>query len=182
MQIVPTTLPGVLIVESRVFGDDRGFFNEVFVSSKFHDLGLPTEFVQDNCSRSIRHTLRGLHYQLTAPQGKLVRASAGRIFDVAVDIRRHSPTFGQWFGTTLEAGDGRQLWVPPEFAHGFLVLSEHADVSYKCTTEYDHPADRSLAWNDPDIGIEWPIDAGVMPLLSPKDAVAPRLANADLFE
>lgn len=182
MQIEPTPLPGVLILHSRVFTDDRGFFNEIFVASKFRDLGLPVDFIQDNCSRSIRHTLRGLHYQTMSPQGKLVRASSGTIFDVAVDIRRNSPTFRQWFGTSLEAGDGRQLWIPPMFAHGFLVLSESADVSYKCTTEYLHPADCSLAWNDPDIGIAWPLDMGVAPLVSEKDLAAPRLATAELFE
>ena len=181
MHIEPTPLPGVLILESRVFTDDRGFFNEIFVASKFRNLGLPTEFIQDNCSRSVRHTLRVMHYQTTSPQGKLVRASSGKIFDVAVDIRRHSPTFRQWFGTNLEAGDGRQLWIPPMFAHGFLVLSDWADVSYKCTTEYLHPADRSLAWDDPDIGIAWPLDAGLTPLVSEKDLVAPRLASAELF-
>ena len=181
MRIEPTPLPGVLMLHSRVFADDRGFFNEIFVASKFRDLGLPTEFIQDNCSRSVRHTLRGMHYQTSSPQGKLVRASFGKIFDVAVDIRRSSPTFGQWFGTILEAGDGRQLWIPPMFAHGFLVLSDTADVSYKCTTEYLHPADRSLAWDDPDIGIVWPMELGVAPLVSAKDLDAPRLASAELF-
>lgn len=179
MRVINTSLPGVVIVESPVLADDRGYFTEVFHSNKFAALGLPTSFVQDNHSRSTLHTLRGLHYQVDMPQGKLVRAVTGKIFDVAVDVRRGSATFGQWVGVVLEGGDGRQLWIPPEFAHGFLVVSETADVSYKCTTEYMHAADRSLSWNDPTIAIDWPLES--LPLLSSKDAAAPMLSSAELF-
>ena len=182
MRVLATDLPDVLIVEAPVFTDDRGFFTEVFHAEKFAPLGLPTVFTQDNHSRSAQHTLRGLHYQMQNPQGKLVRAVSGRIFDVAVDLRRSSPAFGRWTGVTLEAGDGRQLWIPPGFAHGFLVLSDVADVSYKCTTVYHHPSDRALAWNDASVGIEWPLSSGAVPRLSPKDAVAAMLPDAPVFE
>lgn len=181
MKTVDTPLPGVLIVESPVFVDERGFFTEVFHSAKFAKLGLPTDFVQDNHSRSARHTLRGLHYQLVEPQGKLVRVVAGSIFDVAVDIRRSSQWFGKSFGTVLSEGDGRQLWVPPGFAHGFLVLSASADVSYKCTALYHAESDRSLAWNDADLQIHWPDLQGGVPSLSNKDRAATLLADAELF-
>jgi dTDP-4-dehydrorhamnose 3,5-epimerase len=182
MRTTPTSLPDVLVVEAPVFTDDRGFFTEVFHADKFASLGLPLVFLQDNHSRSAQHTLRGLHYQLHEPQGKLVRAVTGRIFDVAVDVRRASPTFGQWAGVVLEGGDGKQLWIPPGFAHGFLVLSESADVSYKCTTVYHGPSDRGIAWNDPTIAIDWPIPAGVAPRLSPKDAAAVTLSAATVYE
>lgn len=182
MKVSTTTLDGVLVVEMPVFRDDRGFFTEVHHAEKFAALGLPSEFRQDNHSRSIRHTLRGLHYQLHEPQGKLVRVVTGAIFDVAVDLRRSSPTFGQWCGVQLEEGDGRQLWIPPGFGHGFVVLSQSADVSYKCTTPYHAPSDRSVAWNDPTIAVRWPLAPGVQPLLSAKDEAAPRLALADVFE
>jgi len=178
VKAVPTTLPGVLLVEAPVHGDSRGFFTEVFHAEKFAAIGLPTAWAQDNHSRSARGILRGLHYQLDQPQGKLVRTVTGSIFDVAVDIRRSSSHYGHWFGVTLQAGDGRQLYVPPGFAHGFLVLSDIADVSYKCTTLYHAAADRGIAWNDPAIGVEWPLQ-GDTPLLSAKDAVAPLLANAE---
>ena len=181
MKLVPTPLNDVFIVESPVFKDDRGFFVEVFHADKFATLGLPTDFVQDNHSRSIRNTLRGLHFQRENPQGKLVRAVTGSIFDVAVDLRRSSTTFGKWFGVTLVAGDGRQLYLPPGFAHGFLVLSDVADVSYKCTTVYHGPSDSSLSWNDAALAIAWPIPAGETPLLSPKDAVAPLLSALQTF-
>ena len=181
MKVERTTLPDVLIVESPVFRDERGLFTEVHHAEKFAALGLPHEWMQDNHSRSIRHVLRGLHFQLEQPQGKLVRPVTGEIFDVAVDLRRSSPTFRQWVGVTLNAGDGRQVWIPPGFAHGFVVLSEVADVSYKCTTLYHRESDRSLAWNDPAIGIEWPLPAGVAPLLSEKDARAARLESVDVY-
>lgn len=181
MRTSPTTLPEVCIVESSVHSDDRGYFMEVFHRTKFDAVGLPTVFEQDNHSTSVQHTLRGLHYQLREPQGKLVRAVSGRIFDVAVDIRKSSPRYGQWTGTLLEGGDGRQLWIPEGFAHGFLVLSETADVSYKCTRLYDHASDRCIAWNDPDIAIRWPLPTDVTPRLSPKDAHATRLADAEVF-
>jgi dTDP-4-dehydrorhamnose 3,5-epimerase len=175
-----TTLPGVLLVESPVHGDSRGFFTEVFHADKFAAIGLPTTWVQDNHSRSAGGILRGLHFQLEQPQGKLVRAVTGAIYDVAVDVRRSSPHFGKWVGVTLREGDGRQLWVPPGFAHGFYVLSASADVAYKCTTLYHPASDRSVAWNDPTIGIEWPLE-GATPSLSAKDAAAPLLASAELF-
>jgi dTDP-4-dehydrorhamnose 3,5-epimerase len=181
MRTVSTPLTGVLIVESPVYADDRGFFSETFHADKFADLNLPSHFRQENHSRSSRHTLRGLHFQLTHPQGKLVRAVTGVIWDVVVDVRRSSPQFKQWFGTELRAGDGRQLYVPPGFAHGFVVLSDVADVAYQCTTVYDRTSDGGIAWNDPDIGIAWPLPAGALPLLSAKDAAAPTLAVAAVF-
>ncbi|MBU6367780.1 MAG: dTDP-4-dehydrorhamnose 3,5-epimerase [Gemmatimonadetes bacterium] len=173
MHLTPTALPGVTLVTAPVFGDARGFFTELFHAEKFAALGLPTAFVQDNHSRSARHTLRGLHWQV-APhaQGKLVRAVTGRVFDVAVDLRPESPTRGRWVGVTLEAGDGRSLYIPPGFAHGFLVLSEHADVTYKCTAPYHPASERSLAWNSPALAIDWPLPPGVVPVLSQRDAAA----------
>ena len=181
MKAIETPLNDVVIVEAPVFTDERGWFTEVHHSAKFAAIGLPTEFLQDNHSRSSQHVLRGLHFQRKNPQGKLVRPVTGVIFDVAVDLRRSSSTFAQWFGITLSAGDGRQLWIPPGFAHGFLVLSESADVSYKCTTLYDHPSDASLAWNDPTVGITWPLDEMQAPLMSAKDLAAPLLANVVPF-
>jgi len=180
MQIVETALPGVLIIEPRVFGDARGFFLESWNRQSFADAGLHLDFVQDNHSRSARGVLRGLHYQLENPQGKLVRVTQGAVFDVAVDIRRSSPHFGRWVGVELSAENHRMLWVPPGFAHGFLVLSETADFLYKCTSLYHPPSDRCIRWDDPEIGIVWP-DVGVAPLLSGKDAVAPQLAAAEVF-
>jgi dTDP-4-dehydrorhamnose 3,5-epimerase len=180
MQIVETALPGVLIIEPRVFGDARGFFLESWNRQSFADAGLHLDFVQDNHSRSARGVLRGLHYQLENPQGKLVRVTQGAVFDVAVDIRRSSPHFGRWVGVELSAENHRMLWVPPGFAHGFLVLSETADFLYKCTSLYHPPSDRGIRWDDPEIGIVWP-DVGVAPLLSGKDAIAPHLADAEIF-
>ena len=181
MRVIPTAIPEVLIVESPVYRDTRGCFIEIFHDDKFAALGLPTVFAQDNHSSSVQHTLRGLHYQLQAPQGKLVRTAQGTIFDVAVDLRRASPTFGQWVGVTLSADDGRQLWIPPGFAHGFVTLSEHADVSYKCTTVYHPTSDCTVAWNDPDLAIDWPLAPGVAPLLSPKDHAGAAFATATVF-
>ena len=172
-----TTLPEVFIVRSPVHRDARGFFNEQFREDGFAAIGLPTRFAQDNHSRSSRHVLRGLHFQVEQPQGKLVRPVTGTIFDVAVDIRRSSPHYGQWVGTMLEAGDGRQLWIPPGFAHGFLVLSELADVTYKCTTIYHAASNRVIRWDDPEIGVEWPLPAGANPVLSAADAGAPPLSS-----
>jgi dTDP-4-dehydrorhamnose 3,5-epimerase len=164
-----------------VHGDSRGFFTEVFHEQRFAELGLPTTFAQDNHSRSSRHVLRGLHFQLENPQGKLVRPVSGVIFDVAVDLRRSSPGFGRWVGTTLVAGDGRQLWIPPGFAHGFLVLSDGADVTYKCTTPYHAPSNSAVRWDDPRIAIEWPLENGARPVLSPADTNAPLLSAAVCF-
>lgn len=174
MKIIGTSLPGVLIVEPRVFGDDRGFFLETYHADKFREAGLPDTFLQDNHSRSARNVLRGLHYQEPNPQGKLVRAVRGAIFDVAVDIRPDSAHFGKWFGVELNEENKRMLWVPEGFAHGFCVVSDSADVVYKCTRVYEPQHDHSLAWNDPEIAIDWPVRE---PLLSAKDAAAPGLAS-----
>ena len=157
MKVIATELPGVLLVEPNVFGDVRGFFMETWQAARYRDAGLPERFVQDNHSRSRRGVLRGLHYQLVQPQGKLVWVTRGAVFDVAVDVRRGSPAFGRWFGCVLDDVDHRQLYIPPGFAHGFCVLSEEADFFYKCT-DYYHPAsERGIAWNDPEIGIDWPL-------------------------
>ena len=181
MKVTPTAIPGALIIEPRVFGDGRGFFFESFNQRVFEEsTGVSTAFVQDNQSRSSRGVLRGMHYQLHRPQGKLVRVVRGAVFDVAVDVRRSSPNFGQWIGVELSEDNHRQLWVPPGFAHGFLVLSETADFLYK-TTEYYAPLfERCIAWNDADIGINWP-DAGVGPLLSAKDQLGLQLVAAEVF-
>ncbi|MFZ4688104.1 MAG: dTDP-4-dehydrorhamnose 3,5-epimerase [Polymorphobacter sp.] len=180
MIVTDTSLPGVKLIEPKVFGDDRGFFLESWNASSFAAAGLDLTFVQDNHSRSARGVLRGLHFQLQNPQGKLVRVTQGAVFDVAVDIRRSSPHFGQWVGYELSDANKRMLYVPPGFAHGFLVLSESADFLYKCTTLYDAPNDRGIRWDDPAIGIDWPL-AGLTPQLSGKDAAAPLLAAAEVF-
>jgi len=182
MKVERTDLADVVIVHSPVHADARGFFTEVFHEERFAELGLPTHFAQDSHSRSSKGVLRGLHFQLVNPQGKLVRAAAGTIFDVAVDLRRSSRDFGKWVGATLEAGDGRQLWIPPGFAHGFFVLSDSADVSYKCTTVYHPDSNRSIRWDDKDIGVRWPIDGIGSPILSPKDAAAPSFKSDTWFE
>ena len=174
MKFTETPLPGVILVEPRVFRDDRGFFLETYHAPRYREGGIAEPFVQDNHSRSSRGILRGLHAQREFPQGKLVRCVEGEIWDVAVDIRVGSPAFGEWFGTSLSAENFRQLYIPPGFAHGFCVLSEVAQVEYKCTELY-HPEDElGLAWDDPDLGIEWPIED---PQLSKKDREAPRLAQ-----
>jgi len=174
MNVIDTPLTGVKLIEPRVFGDERGFFLESWNARSFAEHGLDLDFVQDNHSRSARGVLRGLHYQLENPQGKLVRVTAGAVFDVAVDVRRASPHFGRWVGYELSEANKRMLWVPPGFAHGFVVLSEYATFSYLCTELYDRSCEGSVVWNDPDIGIEWPIAA---PLLADKDHQAPRLAD-----
>ena len=180
MKIISTTIPDVLILEPRVFGDERGFFFESFNERTWLDLtGLETRFVQHNHSRSAQYVLRGLHYQIQHPQGKLVRVIAGEVFDVAVDIRRSSPTFGHCFGTLLSAGNKRQMWVPSGFAHGFCVTSDHAEFLY-LTTDYWAPEhERCIAWNDPDLAIAWPVTAS--PLVSAKDQQGTRFKDADLF-
>ena len=177
MNVIETPLPGVLIFEPKVFGDSRGFFVETFHAERYRAAGLTLPFVQDNYSRSVKGTLRGLHFQDPNPQGKLVQVVAGAVFDVAVDVRKGSSHFGKWFGLELSAENHRQLWVPPGFAHGFCVLSEHADFQYKCTDFYAPAGDRGVAWNDPDLGIDWPI---ADPILSAKDAAAPRLRDAQV--
>lgn len=181
MQAQSTELPEVLLLEPKVFGDERGYFMEAFHQTRFAELtGKHTDFVQDNQSGSRRGVLRGLHYQVGAhPQGKLVRVLSGAVFDVAVDIRRSSPRFGQWTGRPLSADNRHQLWVPPGFAHGFLVTSEHAEVLYKVTDVYDPAGERAIRWDDPTIGIAWP--EGIAPVLSDKDAAAPPLAEAEVF-
>ena len=173
MRIFRTPLPGVLVIEPRVFSDDRGFFLESFNADRFAEHGLPTEFRQDNHSHSVKGVLRGLHYQLRRPQGKLVSVIRGSVFDVAVDIRRESPTFGRWFGTVLTEDEPRYIWIPPGFAHGFCTLSGVADFVYKCTDVYVADDDRGLLWSDPAIGIEWPITD---PVLSEKDQRLPTLS------
>ena len=180
MIVTETSLPGVKLIEPKVFGDERGFFLESWNKRSFADAGLDLDFVQDNHSRSARGVLRGLHYQLQNPQGKLVRVTAGAVFDVAVDVRRASPHFGKWVGYELSDANKRMLWVPPGFAHGFLVLSDTADFLYKCTQLYDGSDDRGVRWDDPAVCIDWPL-AGLTPQLSGKDAAAPLLADAQVF-
>ncbi|MEO8035536.1 MAG: dTDP-4-dehydrorhamnose 3,5-epimerase [Acidobacteriota bacterium] len=175
MKIIQTSLPGVVLLEPTLYADDRGWFMETYNESRFREAGIEAPFVQDNHSRSRRGVLRGLHYQEPNPQGKLVRCAAGSLFDVAVDIRRGSPHFGQWFGAELSEANHLMLWIPPGFAHGFCATSDQADLVYKCTALYDSSGDRAIAWNDPDIGIEWPVQD---PLHSPKDSIAPRLKDA----
>lgn len=179
LNIIPTSLPEVKIIEPKVFADARGFFFESFNAKEFAQaLGVEVEFVQDNHSLSAKNVVRGLHYQLVRPQGKLVRVVSGEVFDVAVDIRKGSPTFGQWAGERLSAENKRQMWIPAGFAHGFAVLSEQAEFLYKTTDYWYAEHERCMLWNDPRIGIEWPLDGE--PLLAAKDAAAPCLADAEL--
>jgi dTDP-4-dehydrorhamnose 3,5-epimerase len=170
VKFTPTGIPEVVVIEPAVYQDARGFFLESWHEARYAQAGIRLPFVQDNHSRSVCGTLRGLHYQSPRPQGKLVRAASGEIFDVAVDLRRSSPTFGRWVGVTLSDENRRQLWVPPGFAHGFYVTSESADIIYKCTDYYAPEHDRTLRWDDPDVGVAWPLVGGHGPLLSPKDA------------
>lgn len=178
MDVIKTALPGVLLLKPKVFADVRGFFLETFNARTFAAAGLPGDFVQDNHSRSQEGVLRGLHYQEPNGQGKLVRCTRGSIWDVAVDIRVGSPSFGKWYGVELSEANNLQLWVPAGFAHGFCATASDTDVIYKCTALYDAASDRGIAWNDPDIGIEWPVRE---PLLSSKDAAAPRLRDAPVL-
>jgi len=180
IQVTPTALPEVKIIEPKVFGDARGFFCESFNAREFAEhVETGVEFVQDNHSRSTRGVLRGLHYQIHHAQGKLIRVVEGEVFDVAVDIRRSSPNFGKWVGVNLSAENHRQLWVPPGFAHGFVALSHSAQCLYKTTDYWSLADERSIVWNDPEIGIDWPID--FEPVLAAKDAAAKRLSQADCF-
>jgi dTDP-4-dehydrorhamnose 3,5-epimerase len=181
MEFEPTEIPEVVLIRPKVFGDSRGFFLETWEERKFAAAGIGARFVQDNHSRSGRHILRGLHYQIQQPQGKLVRVVTGTVYDVAVDIRRSSPTFGRWVGVTLSEENHHMLWVPPGFAHGFVVLSEFADFLYRCSEFYAPQHERSILWNDPDLGVKWPLPVGSQPLLSPKDAAAKRLCDAEVF-
>ncbi len=180
MHVIPTAIPDVLIIEPKVFGDARGFFFESYNEHAFAQAtGLSLKFVQDNHSRSAQGVLRGLHYQIRQPQGKLVRVVRGSVFDVAVDLRRSSPTFGRWVGVELSESNHRQLWVPPGFAHGFVVTSESADFLYKTTDYYAPEYERSIAWDDPAIGIQWPLDGA--PALSAKDRQGVSLAQAEVY-
>jgi dTDP-4-dehydrorhamnose 3,5-epimerase len=182
MEFIPTGIPDVVLIKPRVFEDPRGFFLETYREDRFIEAGIRQTFVQENHSASQKGVLRGLHYQIRQAQGKLVRAIAGKIFDVAVDIRRSSPTFGQWMGLVLSSENKYQLWIPPGFAHGFYVLSESAEVTYKVTDYYAPEWERSILWNDPRIGIEWHIPDGEAPTLSQKDINARTLAEAETFE
>ncbi len=181
MRFIPTTIPDVILIEPKVFADDRGFFMENYQKQRFVEAGIPFDFVQDNHSKSQQGVLRGLHYQVQQTQGKLVRVVAGEIFDVAVDIRKSSPTFGKWIGDYLSADNKKMLWVPAGFAHGFYVTSPSAEVQYKTTDYYAPHWERTIAWNDPAINIAWPTH-GSTPTLSPKDEAGKLLAQADVFE
>jgi dTDP-4-dehydrorhamnose 3,5-epimerase len=181
MRIAATELPEVVLVECRMIGDERGFFMETWNQREFDRLGIPGQYVQDNHSRSVRNTLRGLHYQLDRPQGKLVRVARGRIFDVAVDLRQSSSTFRKWTGYELSDDNSRQLWIPPGFAHGFYVLSECADVVYKVTDYFDPADQHCVLWNDADLQVTWPLQANSAPVLSARDRNGLRLSEARLF-
>ena len=181
MKIIPTTISDVLLIEPRVFEDERGFFLESYQKKRFIEAGINVDFVQDNHSKSYQGTLRGLHYQIRQAQGKLVRVVAGEVFDVAVDIRRHSPTFGQWVGEYLSAENKRMLWIPAGFAHGVYITSAEAEVLYKASDYYAPEWERSILWNDPKLGIQWPTKAE-LPILSAKDAVGNLLSGADIFD
>ena len=181
MNVIATAIPDVLVVEPKVFGDDRGFFFESFNARDFERAtGLQRNFVQDNHSRSVKNVLRGLHYQIKQPQGKLVRVVLGEVFDVAVDLRKSSETFGRWVGVLLSAENKKQLWIPEGFAHGFMVVSEVAEFLYKATDYYAPEHERSLLWSDPRVAVDWPL-GGVQPLLSPKDTTGRELADCEVF-
>ncbi len=181
MQFVPTAIPDVVVIEPKVFADDRGFFLESYQRQRFFEAGIRFDFVQDNHSKSQQYVLRGLHYQIQQPQGKLLRVVSGEIFDVAVDIRKHSPTFGKWVGEYLSAENKKMLWVPIGFAHGFCVVSPEAELMYKTTDYYAPQWERTIAWNDPNINIDWPIGART-PILSEKDKLGKFLREAEVFE
>ena len=181
MKVIDTAIPEVKIIEAQVFGDERGFFMETYRASIMDELTGGKPFVQDNHSKSSQGILRGLHYQMQQTQGKLVRVVQGAVFDVAVDMRRNSPTFGKWVGEVLSAENKKQLWVPEGFAHGFYVMTESAEFVYKCTDYYAPESDRSLKWNDPEVGIEWPLVDGKQPLLSEKDENGKSFSDADTF-
>ena len=181
MKVIETSLRDVKLLEPRVFRDDRGFFLESWNARTFAAIGIDATFVQDNCSSSAKGVLRGLHYQIHSPQGKLIRVTAGAVYDVAVDLRASSPAFGRWVGFELSAEDKLQCWIPPGFAHGFLSLRDGTEVLYKCTDFYSAQAERTLLWNDPDIGIAWPLEDIGAPILSAKDAAARPLAEVEAF-
>jgi dTDP-4-dehydrorhamnose 3,5-epimerase len=181
VKVTATDLAGVLIIDPAVHHDERGFFLETWREERYQAAGVDLAFVQDNHSRSDRGVLRGLHYQLDSPQGKLVRAATGEIFDVAVDLRRSSPTFGRWVGVSLSDRNHRQLWIPPGFAHGFCVTSETADVVYKCTAAYQEADEHCLRWDDPTVGVAWPLPADAPPIISARDAAGLALRDAPSF-
>jgi dTDP-4-dehydrorhamnose 3,5-epimerase len=182
MEIKPTAIPDILLLTPQVFEDERGFFMETYQAQKFSAFGISSLFVQDNHSRSRQGSLRGLHYQLQQAQGKLVRVILGEIYDVAVDIRRASSTFGKWIGVNLSAENKQQLWIPPGFAHGFYVLSDWAEITYKATDYYAPQWERTILWNDPFLSIDWPLISELPPVLSPKDIQGKMLSQADLFD
>lgn len=182
MNILPTDIPDIWIIEPQVFSDPRGFFMETYHLKKLQALGLDAVFVQDNHSGSMQGTLRGLHYQIRHTQGKLVRVIRGEVYDVAVDLRRHSPTFGRWVGASLSADNRRMMWVPPGFAHGFYTVSAWAELLYKVTDFYAPEWDRTLIWNDPAVGIDWPLVGGQPPILSAKDQLGKQLIDAETFD
>ena len=181
MEFERLAIPDVVLIRPKVFEDGRGFFFESWQKRRFAEAGIDADFVQDNHSRSVANTLRGLHYQVEQTQGKLVQVTSGTVFDVAVDLRRSAPTFGRWVGVELSGENHHQLWVPPGFAHGFLVLTAMAEFSYKCTDYYAPAHERSIRWDDPDIGIRWPLPEGVSPVLSRKDAAGVPLRSAETF-
>lgn len=182
MKITETRIPDVKLIEPKVFGDERGFFMETWNNKAFREAGINATFVQDNHSRSVKNTLRGMHYQIKQPQGKLVRVTRGEVFDVAVDLRTSSPTFGQWVGEYLSEDNNRMLWVPPGFAHGFLVTSDTADFQYKCTDFYAPQYERSIHWADDELAIEWPLGESVEPIVSQKDGQAVAFVQAEKYE
>jgi dTDP-4-dehydrorhamnose 3,5-epimerase len=182
MEFSATQIPDVIIVDPVVYEDARGFFMETWQEQKFRDAGIEARFVQNNHSRSSFGTLRGLHYQIEQAQGKLLRALSGEVYDVAVDLRKSSPTFGQWVGEKLSGGNRKLIWIPPGFAHGFLVLSEYADIEYQVTEFYAPEQERTICWNDPDLAIAWPLTDGREPILSEKDAAGLLLKDAEVYE
>jgi dTDP-4-dehydrorhamnose 3,5-epimerase len=181
MEFEPTAIPEVVLIKPKVFKDARGHFFESWNERKFADAGLDLKFVQDNQNRSEQHVLRGLHYQLTKPQGKLVRVVTGAVFDVAVDLRRRSPTFGRWVGAELTADNHHMLWVPPGFAHGFMVLSQSVHFLYKCTQFYYPEDERAIRWDDADLGVKWPVPTGLAPVISARDAAARAFRDAEYY-
>jgi len=182
MEVIETSIPDVKLIKPKAFGDERGFFMETWNTRAFAEAGIDVTFVQDNHSRSVKNTLRGLHYQIKQSQGKLVRCTRGEVFDVAVDMRESSPTFGKWVGEILSEDNQHQLWVPPGFAHGFLVMSETADFQYKCTDFYAPEHERSVHWADKELAIEWPLNKSDSPLLSAKDSEALPFAQAEKYD
>jgi dTDP-4-dehydrorhamnose 3,5-epimerase len=181
MKFSPTRLSDVVMIEPRVFGDERGFFMETWQKERFSTAGISADFVQDNHSFSRQWVLRGLHYQIRRAQGKLVRVTHGEAFDIVVDMRRSSPTFGQWVGEILSESNRRMLWIPPGFAHGFLALSDQVELMYKCTDYYSPDDERCLLWNDPSVAVDWPLSSGVQPIISTKDAAGSTLEHAELY-